>query len=43
MRGKRRRGQETVLVVALRSNPEKPTAVRIVQAIGAPLLAHGQV
>jgi hypothetical protein len=32
---KRRRGEETVLVIALRSNPEKPKAIRIVQAIEA--------
>jgi hypothetical protein len=33
--GKRQKGEETVLVVALRSNPEKPKAVRTVQAIEA--------
>ncbi len=33
--GKRQKGEETVLVVALRSNPEKPKAVRIVQALEA--------
>ena len=33
--GKRQRGEETVLVVALRSNPEKPKAVQLVQAIKA--------
>jgi hypothetical protein len=30
-----RSGEETILVVALRSNPEKPKAVRIIQAIEA--------
>src|SRR5688572_19181065 len=33
--GKRQKGEETVLLVALRSNPEKPKAVRIVQAVEA--------